>query len=176
MASDSAKIQFSTRVQIHDGDGQLLVDKSNAIHAFNMLEGMARALVGDANAELVELRLGNGGLMSDGTAKVTKTSYGDDGDLYSSVWTSKTSSGLTSSFAIDSTTHFPTLVFTAVVDANTVFSSTAAENVCNELGLFFNLSTSKAMATHLIFDSISKQPDANGEKRLVITYSITIKV
>lgn len=174
-ASESAQFRFTTRIQVMDGQGALLLDTTNAIHKFNMLEGIARALTGETNFELVQLRLGNGGLNTDGTAKPTKTSYGEDGSLYSEVWSSaNAAAGLTSSFAIDSTTHFPTLTFTTVVDASTSFSSSAATNVCNEMGLFFDLSSSKAMATHLIFDNISKQPDANGEKKLVITYTITI--
>lgn len=60
------KVQFSTRVIIEDPDnGEVFVDKSNAIHSQNMARAIARGLANEPNSTFYRMAFGNGGSFID---------------------------------------------------------------------------------------------------------------
>lgn len=59
-------VEISTRVIISDVDsGEVLVDKSNAIHSQNMARAIARGLANEANGYIFRMAFGNGGTFRD---------------------------------------------------------------------------------------------------------------
>lgn len=67
MSKDFLRIGVTTNVNITDDLGNVLLDKSNAIHPQNMSRIIARALANEPNSTIYKLALGRGGTYIDAT-------------------------------------------------------------------------------------------------------------
>lgn len=83
-------INFNTRVLIKDHEtGEVLLDKSNAIHKQNMARVIARALANEPNSQIFAIAFGNGGSFQDGVGNLTFNSpnvTGWDSRLHNEVY------------------------------------------------------------------------------------------
>lgn len=63
-------INMSGHVKIWDDEGNVLLDKFNAIHPQNMSRIIARALAGEQNGYIYRIAFGNGGTVTDPTGQI----------------------------------------------------------------------------------------------------------
>ena len=64
-------VHFSTNVYIEDDLGNVLLDKSNAIHPQNMARVIARGLANEGKSSIYRVALGNGGTISSAGGTIT---------------------------------------------------------------------------------------------------------
>lgn len=83
-------ISFKGHVLIRDPEtGDILLDKSNAIHAENMSVAVARGLAGRPNGNIYEMHFGSGGSAVSGTGGITyypTNTTGQNADLYNPTY------------------------------------------------------------------------------------------
>lgn len=87
------KEAFQTRVEGHvlvkDDLGNVLVDKSNAIHPKNMATAIARGLSNTVNYQIYKMKLGNQGTYIDSTEQIVfrpPITTGDTANLYNATY------------------------------------------------------------------------------------------
>ncbi len=79
--SATIPVEISTRVLISDVDtGEILVDKSNAIHRQNMARAIARGLAMEPNHYIRRMAFGNGGTFRDAAGNIVFNSPNDGRD------------------------------------------------------------------------------------------------
>lgn len=78
------QVSFITNVQIIDDLGEVLLDKSNAVHPQNMARIIARALAHEPKSSIYRVALGNGGTVSSAGGAITYK-VPNDGTLSDSV-------------------------------------------------------------------------------------------
>ncbi len=192
-------------VQIIDkATGEVLVDKSNAIHPKNMATAIARGLSNAANFQIFKLKLGNRGTYIDGTQQIVfnpPIPSGDAADLYNPTYVevvddSDTGVGVGNSVTF---TNIPAstntrVIVTCVVSANEGFDNasdtnnsgqieagTASPYFFDELGLFTKqtsgLSSDLNPTGELMLSHLIFSPiEHTGNRELVIVYTLTISV
>jgi hypothetical protein len=184
---------------IDNSTGEVLVDKSNAIHPKNMATAIARGLSNAANYQIYKLKLGNQGTYIDGTQQIifrTPNITGDTADLYSPQYVevvddSNVLVGVGNSVTY---TNVPSSTSTRVIITCVVSSNEAINNPTDqsgpslnpdgtfffdELGLFTKETAGvllegggELMLSHLIFSPI----EHTGNRELTIVYTLTISV
>lgn len=83
------KTHVTTNVLIKDDQGNVLVDKANAIHPGNMATAIARGLSNSPNHQIFKLKLGNQGTYVDGSLQVVfrpPNTAGTTADLYNPTY------------------------------------------------------------------------------------------
>jgi len=87
---DGQNVNMKGHVLIRDGaTGEVLLDKSNAIHFENMSVAIARGLAGRPNGNIHEMHFGSGGSAVSGTGGITYFSpntVGANADLYNPTY------------------------------------------------------------------------------------------
>jgi hypothetical protein len=184
---------------IDNKTGEVLVDKSNAIHPKNMATALARGLSNAANYQIYKIKLGNQGTYIDGTQQIifrTPNITGDTANLYSPQYVeivddSNVLVGVGNSVTY---TNVPSSTSTRVIITCVISSNEAINNPTDqsgpslnpdgtfffdELGLFTKESTGtllngtgELMVSHLIFSPI----EHTGNRELTIVYTLTISV
>lgn len=184
---------------IDNKTGEVLVDKSNAIHPKNMATAIARGLSNAANYQIYKIKLGNQGTYIDGTQQIifrTPNITGDTANLYSPQYVeivddSNVLVGVGNSVTY---TNVPSSTSTRVIITCVISSNEAINNPTDqsgpslnpdgtfffdELGLFTKESTGtllngtgELMVSHLIFSPI----EHTGNRELTIVYTLTISV
>ena len=82
-------IHVSGHVHIEDDRGEVLLDKSNAVHPQNMARVMARALAGEDNSKIYRIAFGNGGTLTDAAFTVTFNTPNDGQSPDVRTWDSR---------------------------------------------------------------------------------------
>lgn len=153
--------------------GEVLHDKSNAIHYENMSEALAQSLGNKGTGFISTMAFGNGGTAVDSTGVITylpPNTYGQNASLYNQTYTKIVDN--TSALNTDPTRnyieirHTPGLIYTDIfvsclLDYAEPAGQQAFDNsatmqgayVFDELGLF---SESGRMLTHVIFHPVQK--------------------
>lgn len=90
MTKDSFKTLVTGHVTISDrGTGEVLLDKTNAIHPKNMATAIARGLSNSANQQIFKIKFGNRGTYINGTQQIVfnpPITTGDTADLYNPTY------------------------------------------------------------------------------------------
>ena len=115
-------------VLVKDENGNVLVDKTNAIHPKNMATAIARGLSNSANYQIYKLKLGNQGTYIDSSQQIVfrpPNVSGDTADLYNPTYVEIVDDGNASVGAGNSVTfsNIPAstntrVIITAVISAN----------------------------------------------------------
>lgn len=79
-------VSFTTNVKIIDDLGEVLLDKSNAIHPQNMARIIARALANESKASIYRVALGNGGTVASAGGALTYKTPNDGTSSDSVGW------------------------------------------------------------------------------------------
>ena len=74
---DQLPFHVTGHVHIEDDLGDVLLDKSNAVHPQNMARVMARALSNESNSQIYRIAFGNGGTLTDAAFTVTYNTPND---------------------------------------------------------------------------------------------------
>jgi hypothetical protein len=206
MHKEILKTTIAGHVQIKDrATGEVLVDKSNAIHPKNMATAIARGLSNSANFQIFKMKLGNRGTYIDGTQQIVfnpPITTGDAADLYNPTYVeivddanSGVGVGNSVTFTNIPATTNTRVIISCVVSANEGFDN-ASDTVnagqidggasvspffFDELGLFTKetggLSTDLDPAGELMLSHLIFSPiEHTGNRELVIVYTLTISV
>jgi len=200
---ENASILFEGHVLVKDQDGNVLVDKKNAIHKRNMAIAIARGLSNTDNHQIFKIKLGNQGTYIDGSQQIIfrQTNVNSDtATLYNSTYeevVDDQSSGVETGNSVTFTTIPGTsntrVIVTATVSANqAINNATDLGNGPNgpgqigdesydldpyffdELGLFTPGATE---ADELMLSHLIFSPiEHTGNRELTIIYSITVSV
>jgi hypothetical protein len=137
------KEQFKTtvhgHVQISDrATGEILVDKSNAIHPKNMATAIARGLANSAHYQIYKMKLGNRGTYIDGSQQIqfqTPNVTSDTADLYNATYVEVVDDGdpLVGTGNSVTFTNIPAststrVIVTCVISANEAFTNASDTN------------------------------------------------
>lgn len=190
-----AKDTFTTKVKGHvkivdKNTGEVLLDKNNAIHAYNMGKAIARGLANEPNYQIYKVSLGNGGTTIDSNSdiiynppKVDPT----DTDIYNETYSevvdeasaAPAGNSVVSTFGtLPVTTSLVTTIITLAANepAGQDYSDggDGSDNmedlfVFDELGL---KTGDNLLLSHIIFSPIEKTQN----RELIITYTLTISV
>lgn len=126
---DSIQTTLSTNVLIKDDLGNVLVNKSNAIHPQNMAIAIARGLSNAANFQVFKLKLGNQGTYVDSSQQIVfrpPNTAGLTADLYNPTYVEVVDDG-NSGVGVGNSVTFTTLpspststrvIVTCVISAN----------------------------------------------------------
>jgi hypothetical protein len=184
---DNLNLSLVGRVMIHDEQGNLLMERKNAIHPQNMALVVARALAREDNGYVLNLVFGNGGTFYN-TSNVlvykSPNTIGSNATLYNQTYTvqvDETTSGTpTTNSVVALPSPAPSLtalvVVTAQLSALEPLGQAVADNlttnpeaafVFDEIGL---QSSDGLLLSHLVFSPIEK----TANRAWLITYTITI--
>lgn len=175
------------RVLIHDEQGNLLLERKNAIHPQNMALVVARALAREDNGYVLSLVFGNGGTFyntSNTLVYKTPNVIGSGASLYNQTYSVQvdeiTSGTPTTNSVVALPSPAPALTSLVVVTAqlsalepvgqavaDNVTTDTEAAFVFDEIGL---KSPDGLLLTHLVFSPIEK----TANRAWLITYTITV--
>lgn len=186
---------FTTRVDGHvkiedKNTGEILLDKDNAIHAYNMGKAIARGLANELNYQIYKVSLGNGGTTINSSSdiiynppKVAPT----DSDIYNETYSEVVDEASAAPVGNQVYSTFGTLPVTTSL-VTTIITLTANEPlgqdysdggdgsdnmedpfVFDELGL---KTGDDLLLSHIIFSPIEK----TANRELIITYTLTISV
>ena len=161
-------------VKIYDvGTGEILLDKTNAIHYENMSEALASSVGNKATDYISNMAFGNGATVVDTTGVITylpPNTYGQSATLYNQTYTKLVDN--TSALNLDPSRNFieirhtPGLIYTDIfVSCLLDYAEPAGQQsfdnsasmqgtyVFDELGL---VSNSGKLLTHVIFHPVQK--------------------
>lgn len=169
--------------------GEVLADKDNAIHLYNMGKAIARGLANELNFQVYKVSLGNGGTTVNSSGDIIYNSprvSPTDTNIYNETYSEivDESSGAPSGNQVFSTfgtlpvtTSLVTIVLTLsanepagqLLTDGTTPSNINDPYVFDELGL---KTGDDLLLSHLIFSPIEK----TANRELIITYTLTISV
>jgi hypothetical protein len=174
---------------------QVVLDKSNAIHAENMSVAIANSLAANTNTlgvslgAISQMKFGNGGTIVLSTGRVTykKPRVSSLGGLYSPTYSKNINSNITSGVESDynsvTVNHIPGQVYTDIIclctlglgepEDQNVSSSTDMEGkyVFDEIGLYTDGDTGIPLS-HIIFHPVEK----SANRILQIKYTVRIQL
>jgi hypothetical protein len=176
-------------VKIHDVDtGEILLDKTNAIHYENMSEALSLSLANKGTGYIEKMAFGNGATAVDSTGVITylpTNTFGQNASLYNQTYekivdnTSALNSDPSKNFI--EVRHTPGVIFTDIYvscllnytepSGQQAFDNSATMSgtyVFDELGL---LSESGRLLTHVIFHPIQKSLN----RLIQIDYTVRIQ-
>lgn len=177
-------------VLIKDQDGNVLLDKKNAIHNKNMATAIARGLAHDVYGVVNKIKLGNGGSSINGSNEITYLApnvTGVNADLYNPTYEEIIDDAVVGAPAENSVTYQVTsdpgttaiVICSCTISAGEPNGQDTTDSPPNanpdsqfafdELGLF---TEDDRLLTHIIFSPILK----TANRELVITYTLTIAV
>lgn len=188
--SSEFKIKIIGHVKAYYSDnGEVVLDKCNAIHPQNVAKVLARGLANEPNQQVYKIALGNGGTYIDSTQKIvynTPNTVGVNADLYNVTYSevvddSDTNVGIGNSVisqAVPSPSIASIVICTIQLSANepsgqaTTDGTTTDPNspfTFDELGL---KTVDGLLLSHLIFNPIEK----NAQREMILSYTLTIYV
>jgi hypothetical protein len=176
-------------VKIYDvGTGEILLDKTNAIHYENMSEALSLSLANKGTGYIEKMAFGNGATAVDSTGVITylpTNTFGQNASLYNQTYekivdnTSALNSDPSKNFI--EVRHTPGVIFTDIYvscllnytepSGQQAFDNSATMSgtyVFDELGL---LSESGRLLTHVIFHPIQKSLN----RLIQIDYTVRIQ-
>ena len=186
--------QFKTKIIGHvkayySDNGEVVVDKFNAIHPQNMSRVIARGLANEPNQQIFKIALGNGGTYIDSTQTIVYNSpntVGVAADLYNETYTEvvdddSSDVGIGNSVisqAADGSSISSLVVCTIQLSANEPNNQATTDGVTvdpnspftfDELGL---KTVDGLLLSHIVFNPIEK----NAQRELIISYTLTVNV
>ena len=190
--SSTANIKITGHVLARYSDnGEVVLDKYNAVHPANLALAIARGLSNAADHQVYRLRLGNGGSAIDLMNLITylpPNVTGSGAGLYNQTYSevvdeediANVGAGNSVSYQVNPDVDETALVLvTATIAAGEPAGQDLTDSPSNpdpeaqfafdELGLF---TSDDRMLTHIIFSPILK----TANRELVITYTLTIAV
>jgi hypothetical protein len=169
-------------------NGEVVLDKWNAVHNKNLAVALARGLAHEANGQIFKLKLGNGGSSIDSFNMITylpPNVTGAGADLYNTTYSEQVDENVTGTPAENSVTYQEStdpdetaiVIVTATIaageptgqDLNDSNPDPNAQFAFDELGLF---TFDDRLLTHMVFSPILK----TANRELVITYTLTLSV
>lgn len=171
---------MSGHVFIHDpSTGEVLLDRSNAIHFENMSLAIGWALTGDPRGLISSMHFGNGGSRVSGTGAITyfpTQTVGQDSDLYNPTASIVIPQGGMEVKHLQGTPYTDVIV-TVVLDYNWSSGQEAFDNstsangefVFDELGL---KNETGLLLTHVIFNPIQKSLN----RLIEVVYTLRIQM
>lgn len=190
MSSAQINTTVKGHVLIKDIEGNVLLDKFNAVHNKNMAIAVARGLANDPNGSIYKIKLGNGGSTVNGTNEITYQApnvTGASADLYNPTYEEIIDDDAVGVPAENSVTYQENadpatttiVICTATVSAGEPSGQDVSDSPPNpnpeaqfafdELGLF---TFDDKLLTHIIFSPILKTQN----RELVITYTLIVSV
>jgi hypothetical protein len=185
---ENFRIKVNGHVQIKDSDGNVLLDKKNAIHPQNMATVIARGLSRDADGYIYKLCFGNGGTFFNSSGQIVYRPPNTIGtaDLYNLTYEVNVDDQSTGTPVTNSVTSSasPSPAITSIVtittqlNANEPAGQAVQDNVTvdpeslftfDEIGL---KSPDGLLLSHLVFNPFEK----TGNRAFLITYTLTISV
>lgn len=193
----------SGHVKIHDVDtGEVLLDKSNAIHPQNMARCIARGLSHEAASWIYAIQLGNGGTHIDGGGNIsfmTPNVTGTNATLYNATYsavvdpssvlnTVNTITSAASPGGVLTSTTTVSIVLGAAFPAGQATTDGTTTNpdslyTFDEIGLFtaVNAENPAVTPTNLTGGSmlamlVSSPIEKTANRSLVLTYTLTVSV
>lgn len=170
-------------------NGEVVIDKFNAVHPQNMAKVIARGLANEPNQQIFQIALGNGGTYIDSTQSIVYNSpniIGQSADLYNMTYSeivddSNVNVGVGNSVisqAAPSPDISSIVICTIQLSANepagqaSTDGSTTDPNSAftfDELGL---KTVDGLLLSHIVFNPIEK----NAQRELIISYTLTVSV
>jgi hypothetical protein len=190
-----AKDIFTTHVKGHvkiidKNTGEILLDKDNAIHAYNMGKAIARGLANEPNYQIYKVSLGNGGTTIDSNGDVIYNPprvNPTDTDIYNETYSEIVDEAGPAPVGNSVVATYGTLPVTTSLVTTTItltanepsgqdYSDGGDGNdnmedpfVFDELGL---KTGDDLLLSHIIFSPIEK----TANRELIITYTLTVSV
>lgn len=187
-------------VLIKDDSGNVLVDKTNAIHPGNMATAIARGLSNATNYEIFKMKLGNQGTYIDSSQQIVfrpPNTTGATANLYNPTYVEivddsnvGVDAGNSVTFTNVPASTSTRVIVTCIISANQAVNNPTDDSETpldpegdyffDELGLFtagvgtpsILNETDELMLSHLIFSPI----EHTGNRELTIVYTLTITV
>ena len=188
------EMNFKTKIKGHvkayyADNGEVVVDKFNAVHPQNMAKVIARGLANEPNQQIFQIALGNGGTYIDSTQAIVYNSpniIGQSADLYNTTYTeivddSNANVGLGNSVisqAAPSPDISSIVICTIQLSANEPAGQASTDGATtdpnspftfDELGL---KTIDGLLLSHIVFNPIEK----NAQRELIISYTLTVSV
>ena len=204
MTKDSFKTLVTGHVTISDrGTGEVLLDKTNAIHPKNMATAIARGLSNSANQQIFKIKFGNRGTYINGTQQIVfnpPITTGDTADLYNPTYAEivddlATGVGVGNSVTF---TNIPASTSTRVIVSCVISANEGFENPTDttnegqiegeasvspyffdELGLFTKETSGSLLdgLNEMMLSHLIFSPiEHTGNRELVVVYSLTVSV
>lgn len=197
------KTTVSGHVVIKDADGNVLLEKHNAIHAANMATAIARGLANSPNYQIYKLKLGNQGTYIDSSQQIifrptntTSTTVDPAADLYNTTYAEIVDEGDAGVGVGNSVTYTNVpastnarVIITAVISSNEAINNPTDQSgpTLNPDGTFFfdelGLFTKQTSGTleegpgELMLTHLIFSPiEHTGNRELTIVYTLTISV
>lgn len=204
MTKDSFKTLVTGHVTISDrGTGEVLLDKTNAIHPKNMATAIARGLSNSANQQIFKIKFGNRGTYINGTQQIVfnpPITTGDTADLYNPTY-AEIVDDLATGVGVGNSVTFTNIpaststrvIVSCVISANEGFENAADTNnegqiegapttspyFFDELGLFTKETSGSLLdgLNEMMLSHLIFSPiEHTGNRELVVVYSLTISV
>lgn len=191
MSTDLITTRVEGHVNIKDAiTGEILLDKDNAIHTYNMGKAIARGLSNELNYQIYKISLGNGGTTIDSNSdiiynppRVTPTDIDIYNETYSEIVDELSSAPVGNQvYSTFGTLPVTTSLVTTIItlSANEPIGQDYSDGgdssdniedpfVFDELGL---KTADNLLLSHIIFSPIEK----TSNRELIITYTLTISV
>lgn len=187
--NEKFKISVDGYLSIRDVEtGEIVMEKSNAIHPQNMARVISKALAGDSNGVIYKLSFGNGGTFfnSSGSIIYRPPNTTGNADLYNktyevqvddqSVGTPLTNSVISTASPNPAITSIVTV--TAQLNANEPAGQASADNITTDTAALFMFdevclkTQDDVLLSHLVFSPFEK----TANRAFLITYTLTISV
>lgn len=188
------EMNFKTKIKGHvkafyKDNGEVVVDKFNAVHPQNMAKVLARGLANEPNQQIFQIALGNGGTYIDSTQSIVYNSpniIGLSADLYNTTYTeivddANTSVGIGNS-VISQSAPSPDIsslvICTIQLSANEPAGQATTDGVTTDPNSAFTFdelglkTVDGLLLSHLVFNPIEK----NAQRELIISYTLTVSV
>lgn len=188
------EMNFKTKIKGHvkafyKDNGEVVVDKFNAVHPQNMAKVLARGLANEPNQQIFQIALGNGGTYIDSTQSIVYNSpniIGLSADLYNTTYTeivddANTSVGIGNS-VISQSAPSPDIsslvICTIQLSANEPAGQATTDGVTTDPNSAFTFdelglkTVDGLLLSHIVFNPIEK----NAQRELIISYTLTVSV
>ena len=187
MITNNANLKFMGRVLITDEQGNLVLDKTNAIHPQNMALLASRAMSNSPNGAIHTLAFGNGGtFLNFNNAIVFKAPniLGTGATLYNQTYSMQVDASLSGTPSTNSVVALASpapaltsmIVVTAQLTALEPIGQAVADNLTTDPESSFTFdeiglkSADGLLLSHLVFSPIEK----TANRSWLIVYSVTI--
>lgn len=170
-------------------NGEVVLDKFNAVHPQNMAKVLARGLANEPNQQIFKFALGNGGTYIDSTQSIVYNSpntIGVGADLYNPTYSeiiddASTTVGIGNS-VISQSAPSPDIssivICTIQLSANEPAGQATTDGVTTDPNSAFTFdelglkTVDGLLLTHIVFNPIEK----NAQRELIISYTLTVSV
>ena len=173
----------------YSDNGEVVLDKFNAVHPQNIARVLARGLANEPNHQIFKFALGNGGTYIDSTSSIVYNSpntIGQDANLYNVTYEeivddANSSVGLGNSVisqAAPSPAISSIVICTIQLSANEPAGQAATDGVTTDPNSAFTFdelglkTVDGLLLSHIVFNPIEK----NAQRELIISYTLTVSV